>query len=227
MTLDELGGEASKKVGFIRTDAKAVIEPSASSSKLKSSLASPLEPRWPDVSKEHCSTVLQRLATLCTPESRGGAPSEGVIFGINAVTRALRRSELSVVILARASQSPILYAHIPLISQLQQMQREQSAKEQGTIVCMMPCSSAQLGQPFGLLRVSALGLKSAQYSDTHPLVLFLTRDNHIPFPWLSRALDLKGGFDHGMTENSSLVRTVLMQAEPRALRETERISEEQ
>ena len=45
----------------------------------------------------------------------------------------------------------------------------------GVPVCVLPCGSAQLGQPFALLRAAAVGLRSAEFGEDHALVRAVER----------------------------------------------------
>ena len=179
-TLDELGGVASKKVGFIRTDAKALVAPSASNTKLKASLVSSLEPAWPHATSEQAQEMLQSLAACAFPEA--GRAQCGLIVGLNAVSRALRRGELRCVILGREAPQPLLSAHLAVLAQ-----------QQSLPACMLPCDSGRLGQPFGLLRASVLGLASSVFDDSHPTVQLVVRvcGAQQPLPWLPRTLELR------------------------------------
>ena len=182
-TLDELGGTASKKVKFIRTDARSLITSAPSNSKVKAALTSSLEPQWPPVTKERTAVVLKRIAADCSAARDAGDSHarDGVLIGLGSVTRALRRCELRAIVLAKESQPPLLYAHVPLLAQ-----------QQNVTVCALPCSSAQLGQIFGLLRASAVGLAASAFDSGHPLVQLLAEETKQPlFPWLPRALELR------------------------------------
>lgn len=182
-TLEDLGGDASKGVKFIRTDARALIAAAPSNSKIKAALAAPHEPQWLPVTEGRTAAVLQQLGADCSAaRDVGNAHArDGVIIGLGAVSRALRRCELRAIVLARESQPPLLYAHVPLIAQQQRVP-----------VCSLPCSSARLGQIFGLLRASAVGLAARSFEAAHPLVQLLAQDaSSLPFPWLPRALALQ------------------------------------
>ncbi|KAL1529491.1 hypothetical protein AB1Y20_000437 [Prymnesium parvum] len=196
LTLHELGGKASRKVSFLRTDATALIDAAPSNTKLKAALASPLEPQWPVVGKEDCEAVLQWLGELSSSTLQDGGAAGGMVMGLQAVTRSLRREELRAVVLARDSHAPILYAHIPLIAQLQTQRDPQRA----VVVKRLPCSSAQLGQPFGLLRASVVGLRTAHFSSTHPFIQVLSKDCNRLFPWLEPSMAIHPS---GRTENAS------------------------
>ncbi|KAL3927963.1 MAG: hypothetical protein SGPRY_002591 [Prymnesium sp.] len=181
LSLDELGGAAGKKVAFIRTDASALLPHAPSNTQLKAGLSSPYEPRWPHVSKEECAEVLRALGErLAGERHNAGFRSLGLTLGLRAVTRALRRAELCGVLLARESQSPLLYAHIPLLAQ-RQTQQEHGMRP---VVRMLPCSSAQLGQLFGLLRVSTVGLQASHFKDSDTVIKLLAKNDGLLFPWL-------------------------------------------
>ena len=190
MTLDELGGEASKRVAFVRTDAKSLVASGTSNTKVKAMLKSPLEPQWPTVGKERCAEVMQHVKAACA--AGGGAQSvqAGTLIGLRAASRALQRGELRAVILARESQNQMLSSHLPLLAQLS---TPVGAAQQATArVVMLPCSSGQLGQLLGMLRVSAVGLSATEFGDSHPLMQLLAQvggDERGLFPWLHLALE--------------------------------------
>ena len=85
-------------------------------------------------------------------------------LGRAKVTRALRRRELRALVLARDSGPPLLHAHLAALAQ-----------ECGVPACVLACGSAQLGQPFGLLRASAIGLLAEHFAESHELVARLRR----------------------------------------------------
>ena len=173
VTLDELGGAASKRVGFIRTDAKAIVAPTSSKSKLKASLVSPFEPKWPRASAEQAAQLLQQVAGSAALESSRAA---GVIIGLNAVGRALRRGEVSAVILGQDLPQPLVVASLAA-----------QAQQRRVPVCMLPFDSARLGQPFGLLRATAIGFASHVFDDAHATVQLIGHVSGVgagPLPWL-------------------------------------------
>eukprot|EP00966_Prymnesium_polylepis_P317940 7344464-Prymnesium_polylepis.1 len=77
----------------------------------------------------------------------------------------------------------MLYAHIPLVARLPLAAAATAAAETpaaapqpaAAVVAMLPCSSAQLGQLFGLLRVSAMGLAACEFGASDPLVELLAQ----------------------------------------------------
>ena len=186
LTLDALDGAASKRVAFLRTDATAVATPSpvASKSRLKEAFASSLEPQWVAVSGVLTADILRELGAEATARSaqgprRGVAPL-GIYIGRNAVSRRLRKRALRSLVVARDAGLPMLYAHLPLLAQ-----------QAGVTPTLLSCSSAQLGQLFGLPRISAIGLDAQEFPDDHALVLLLRRaaGEGLPFPWLPQRRD--------------------------------------
>jgi hypothetical protein len=174
-TLDELGGIASSRVHFLRTDARAAAAaPTTSRTKLKEALSSELEPQWTAATGEAAASVLRQLGQECS----GDAARAGMLLGRGAVGRALRRRQLRAVVLAREAGVPLLYSHLAKLAQ-----------DAGAPVCLLACGSAQLGQPFGLLRASAVGLRADHFNEHHELVLLLRRaagsGGAQPLPWAS------------------------------------------
>jgi ribosomal protein L7Ae-like RNA K-turn-binding protein len=181
-TLDSLGGEAARVVHFLRTDAKAALPSAASNTKLKEAFASELDPQWSIATASTTNGMLRGLGshyakmeasasasstgTSAVSSSSIGASSKrhGLCLGRGAVARAVRRRELSAVVLAKEAGPPLLYAHLAPLAQ-----------ETGTPICLLNCSSAQLGQPFGLLRASAVGLRADSFGAEHELVELLRR----------------------------------------------------
>ena len=186
VTLEDLDGVASKRVGFLRTDARAAIAPTAASkTKLKEHFSSELEPQWVAASAELTATVLRRLSVECVAGARveGGRARAGVRLGRNAVGRGLRQGALRAALLAQDAGPPLLYAHLAVHAQTQR-----------SPVALLACSSAQLGQPFGLLRVSAVGLTADSFSEDHALVQLVQRaaGTAPPLPWLDAARSAAG-----------------------------------
>jgi ribosomal protein L7Ae-like RNA K-turn-binding protein len=185
VTLDELDGVASRAVPFLRTDARAAVATaSTSNTRRKEGFTSELEPSWTAVSGEVAANVLRHLASGCVASSAERSITTAararphVRLGRGAVCRGLRQGALSAVVLARESGPPLLYAHIAALAQ-----------EHGVTVALIGCSSAQLGQPFGLLRTSAIGLGRESFSDNHELVQTLKNaaGSDPPLPWLNKA----------------------------------------
>ena len=159
VTLRELRGVASGKAGFIRSDARAVVAPSASKSRLKLALSLSSEPTWSVASDADTARVLQRIATDCVDAEVGSARARpGVIIGLRAVTRRLGRRSLRAVFVARNMRPSVLVAHLPVLAR------------RHAVLCALDCTSAQLGQPFGLLRAAAVGLSAEAFAADHPLV---------------------------------------------------------
>jgi ribosomal protein L7Ae-like RNA K-turn-binding protein len=165
-TLDDLGG-AAKKVAFVRDDARALASAAPSKSQLKAALAVPFDALPAPATGNVAEAVLSRLASDCVVGATAGADGRtvraGVVLGLGAVTRALRQGRLSAVMLAREPQ-PMLVAHVAAV-----------AAPCGVPVCVLPCGSAQLGQPFALLRAAAVGLRSAEFGEDHALVRAVER----------------------------------------------------
>ena len=164
--LDDLGG-AAKKVAFVRDDARALASAAPSKSQLKAALAVPFDALPAPATGNVAEAVLSRLASDCVVRATAGADGRtvraGVVLGLGAVTRALRQGRLSAVMLAREPQ-PMLVAHVAAV-----------AAPCGVPVCVLPCGSAQLGQPFALLRAAAVGLRSAEFGEDHALVRAVER----------------------------------------------------
>lgn len=179
-TLDDLGGKASN-VFFVRTDAVAALPQSISHSKLKQAFDWELAPQWPLITGDNAAVILRHIGSACTADAAAGRDPPrpgGIRLGRAAVTRALRRRELRAVILARDSGPPILYTHLAALAQ-----------DCGAPACLLACSSAQLGQPFGLLRASTVGLHASHFGEDHELVALLRRAGREqqpggPLPWL-------------------------------------------
>ena len=158
-TLRELRGVASGKAGFIRSDARAVVTPNASKSRLKLALSASSEPTWSAAPAADTASVLQRIATDCVDPQVGSARTRaGVIVGLRAVTRRLGRRSLRTVFVARDVRPTVLTAHLPVLAR------------RCAALCALECTSAQLGQPFGLLRAAAIGLTTEGFAADHPLV---------------------------------------------------------
>ena len=183
-TLDELGGAASN-VHFVRTDARAAAAPAPiSRTKLKHAFEWQLGPQWPLLDGEEKAKVLAQVGEACAAEAAAGRDPPrpaSICVGRAAVTRTLRRGELRALVLAQDSGPPLLYAHLAPLAQ-----------ERGAPACVLACSSAQLGQPFGLLRASAVGLRAEDFGEEHELVQLLRRASEQqrpagPLPWLENA----------------------------------------
>ena len=164
VTLDGLGGEAASRVSFVRTDARAAVATTASRTKLKEAFDSDLEPQWATFSGDAGASVLRLLGVEDANDATPTASSRrnGFCLGHDAVARALSREKLSAVILAREAGSPLLVSHLAVLAQ-----------ERGIAVCMLAHGSAQLGQPSGLLRASAIGLRAESFGADHELVRLL------------------------------------------------------
>ena len=177
-TLDSLDGEAHSRVSFLRTDARAAVATTASRTKLKEAFDSDLEPQWAMVSGEAASSALRLLSVEAASGATSTASSRhaGLCLGRGAVARALSRGELSAVVLAREAGAPLLVSHLAVLAQ-----------ERGTSVCMLACGSAQLGQPFGLLRASAIGLHAESFGADHELVRLLRASAQARVPAKARA----------------------------------------
>lgn len=186
-TLDELGGAASN-VSFVKEDARAAAPlPQLSKTKLKQAFEWDLSPQWPVLTGEEASAALRHIGEACAASS--SARPAALCVGRAAVWRALRRKELAAILLAREGGPPLLSAHLAALAQ-----------ESQTPTCLVACSSAQLGQPFGLLRASIVGLRAAHCATDEPLVVLL-RDAAQqqrpagPLPWLEAARALTRSSD--------------------------------
>eukprot|EP00967_Tisochrysis_lutea_P127315 scaffold216312_cov31-Tisochrysis_lutea.AAC.1 len=175
-TVGELGGVVSSKVSFIRTDARAACESSApSQTSLKAALSSPFEPSWPHVPAALVSQLLSAISAECTVAISGQRPGPGVIVGLRAATRALRRGELSALIAVAELQPPMLLAGLAVLA---------DAKD--THLSVIPSTSTVLGQPFGFLRAAVIGFSSSHFAPSHQLVKLVVS---VPRPkpcWLPR-----------------------------------------
>ena len=184
-TLDDLGGAASN-VSFIRTDASAISKSKTSSQTKINKRRKGSGPRWPLLNGEEAATILRGLSQLTSASdasgsSSGSARPAGLCLGRAAVSRALRRRELRALVIAQDSGPPVLHAHLAALAQAA-----------GTPSCLLACGSAQLGQPFGLLRASAVGLRASHFGEEHDLVALLTAAAQRlqpkgPLPWLDAA----------------------------------------
>lgn len=174
VTVDELGGSASSRVDFIRTDARAAKHAVPSNTRLKDALSSPF-----DIARGltglASAAVVRQLMTSCSGAPAGCA-QPGVVFGLGAVTRRLRRGELQAVIMAGEMHPALLVAHIPVL-----------AARRAVPLCILDCSSAQLGQPFGLLRAAVIGFASEHFELEHPLMGLLAESAAVPPAWLEAA----------------------------------------
>ena len=148
-----------------------------SRTKAKEALASDLDPEWLAASQQMTASVLRQLGADCT------ADASAVRLGRSAVSRALRRGELAALVVAREGGPPLSYAHLAALAQ-----------QRGVAVSLLACSSAQLGQPFGLLRASCVGLRAPHFEPTHPILQLIQRATLTssggggastgPLPWL-------------------------------------------
>ncbi len=179
VTVDQLGGGASSRVDFIRTDARALKRSTPSNTHIKGALNSPFE--LPSgLTGLAAASVIRQLVASCSGGRTGQVP-QGMVVGLGAVTRRLRRGELRAVVVAREMHPALLVAHVPVLSARREVP-----------LCLLGCSSAQLGQPFGLLRAAAVGLDAAHFEAEHPLVRLLAESASATPPWLVRALSDAG-----------------------------------
>ena len=159
-TVDELGGTASEIVSFIRTDARAVArEQGPSQTQLKSALTSSFEPAWPRVSAEAAASIVGGIARECSSSSAGARRPAGIVVGLRATSRAVKRGEIRVVVAASELQPPLLLAQLAV-----------HAHAAGAHLAVLPSTAAALGQPLGLLRAAVLGLQSRVFDEAHALV---------------------------------------------------------
>ena len=171
VTVDELGGSASSRVDFIRTDARAAKRATPSNTHLKDTLSSPFDVAR-GLTGPASAAVIRQLVALrtATPEQ------PGVVIGLGAVTRRLQRGELRAVVMAGEMHPALLVAHVPV-----------QAARAAVPLCILECSSAQLGQPFGLLRAAAIGFTSKSFELEHPLIRLLAESAAAPPAWLEAA----------------------------------------
>merc|ERR1712113_32217 len=174
-TLDELHGSASELVKFIRTDARAIVIPNSPSlSTLKAAMHSPFEPHWSQIEDFQVSHLVHELRRSCVNTYNG---AEGVrprvVLGLRAVMRSLKRGELRAVICGTQTACILHLAQLAFHS-----------RERNVALCGLPCSPARLGQPFGLLRVSCLGLPVHEFPIDHRLIVLIsslqTKFNGLP-----------------------------------------------
>ena len=171
VTVDELGGSASSRVDFIRTDARAAKRATPSNTHLKETLSSPFDLAR-GLTGPAMQAVIRELVRL-----RTAAPEQpGVVIGLGAVTRRLQRGELRAIVMAGEIHPALLVAHIPV-----------HAARAAVPLCILECSSAQLGQPFGLLRAAVIGFTSKCFALEHPLIRLLADSAATPPAWLEAA----------------------------------------
>ena len=171
VTVDELGGSASSRVDFIRTDARAAKRATPSNTHLKETLSSPFDIAR-GLTGPAMQAVIRELVRL-----RTAAPEQpGVVIGLGAVTRRLQRGELRAIVMAGEIHPALLVAHIPV-----------HAARATVPLCILECSSAQLGQPFGLLRAAVIGFTSKCFALEHPLIRLLADSAATPPAWLEAA----------------------------------------
>lgn len=191
VTLDQLSGVASEKVRFIRKDARAVISAAPSQTKLKASLGSPLEVQWAEHSAAQLQAVMQLVKSSCV--SAGGGPGAGTVVGLNAVRRALSRGSLRAVIVATQMQPQALLTQLAAV-----------AHQHRVALGSLSCSTARLGQPFGLLRAAAVGLRATEFAGDHPLLVELTQlQPTVPWPRVNEANELVAAEAVGRQTQSS------------------------
>ena len=158
-TVDELGGTASEIVSFIRTDARAVAREQGPSQTQLKSLTSSFEPAWPRVSAEAAASIVGGIARECSSSSAGARRPAGIVVGLRATSRAVKRGEIRVVVAASELQPPLLLAQLAV-----------HAHAAGAHLAVLPSTAAALGQPLGLLRAAVLGLQSRVFDEAHALV---------------------------------------------------------
>ena len=110
-TVDSLGGGAPGRVDFIRTDARAVKRAAVSNTQLKDALGSPFEmPKG--LAGPKTTDIIRSLMAICV----SGRPAPGVVIGLGAVSRRLRRGELRALVVAREAQPAMALAHLPVLA---------------------------------------------------------------------------------------------------------------
>lgn len=181
-TLGDLEGDASRRVSFLRTDARAAVPTLVPAAPLKEAFHSDLDPRWVTAAGASTAAVLSRLSAdiISTLASADGAQrrAKGIHLGRASVCRLLRRRALSAAVLASDAGPPLTFAHVAVLAQ-----------ESGAHVALLSCGSSHLGQQFGLLRASAIGLEAAHFPESHPFVQLIARTARYaqPLPWLDEA----------------------------------------
>ena len=181
-TLGDLEGDASRRVSFLRTDARAAVPTLVPAAPLKEAFHSDLDPRWVTAAGASTAAVLSRLSAdiISTVASADGAQrrAKGIHLGRASVCRLLRRRALSAAVLASDAGPPLTFAHVAVLAQ-----------ESGAHVALLSCGSSHLGQQFGLLRASAIGLEAAHFPESHPFVQLIARTARPaqPLPWLDEA----------------------------------------
>lgn len=181
-TLGDLEGDASRRVSFLRTDARAAVPTLVPAAPLKEAFHSDLDPRWVTAAGASTAAVLSRLSEdiISTVASADGSQrrAKGIHLGRASVCRLLRRRALSAAVLASDAGPPLAFAHVAVLAQ-----------ESGAHVALLSCGSSHLGQQFGLLRASAIGLEAAHFPESHPFVQLIKRTARPaqPLPWLDEA----------------------------------------
>lgn len=74
--------------------------------------------------------------------------SSNPILGINAVTRAIEKNTVALVILSKKVQSSIVIQHVPSLCYLANVP-----------LCSLGCESSELGKILGLSRAIAIAIK--------------------------------------------------------------------
>ena len=149
---------------------------------LKEAFHSDLDPRWVTAAGASTAAVLSRLSEdiISTVASADGSQrrAKGIHLGRASVCRLLRRRALSAAVLASDAGPPLTFAHVAVLAQ-----------ESGAHVALLSCGSSHLGQQFGLLRASAIGLEAAHFPESHPFVQLIKRTARPaqPLPWLDEA----------------------------------------
>lgn len=74
--------------------------------------------------------------------------TEGLVFGINAVTKALEKKQLSLVVVCKSVNPISIIQHLPVL-----------CHRSGTVLSPIPEKSEGLGQLFGMKTLVAVGFK--------------------------------------------------------------------
>ena len=161
-TLDDLDEDASKQVHFIRADARPAARRSTSTSLLKDLFNSGLEPKWSTASAAAMAAAFKHISHRVktqTTFSRQHLQCLGIHIGRSTVRRRLLSGSLRLILSVREAGPGILSTELGIL-----------AAKAGVPLVVLGCSSAQLGQLFGLLRVSAIGFSQ---NEAEPLLSLL------------------------------------------------------
>ncbi|EDO39991.1 predicted protein [Nematostella vectensis] len=166
----------------------------------KKKLAAPFTLKWPRLEQEHCSEILEEITHKFPPclkikpfskkkqkmlkteraksyikdMEKQKEVRKYFVFGINGVTRALEKDQLSLTLVCRSIQPETMTHHLLLLG----------ATRQTPILCLHQLSPT-LAPLLRLKRVSAIGFRKAEQSPFTALVEFIKEKvPPIEVPWL-------------------------------------------